>query len=83
MIPVKCHTTLLENVKLIQTVECSGQATKTNMFLFYNKKKQSMYGSKNNSICTQCCVYSSLKLIIYRVQRQKTKCACLATKKTN
>ena len=53
MIPVKCHTTLLENVKLIQTVECSGQATKTNMFLFYNKKKQSMYGSKNNSICIQ------------------------------
>ena len=40
MIPVKCHTTLLENVKLIQTVECSGQATKTNMCLFYNKKKQ-------------------------------------------
>ena len=30
------------------------------------------------------CLYSSLKLVIYRVQRQKTKCACPATaKQTN
>ena len=42
-----------------------------------------MYGSKNDSIWTQCCVYRSLKLIIYRVKRQKAKCVCIATKETN
>ena len=78
------HTNLIRKYKNNpDSTECADQATKMNMCLFYNKRKQSMYGSKINSICTRCCVYSSLKLIIYRVQRQKTKCACLATKKTN
>ena len=76
------HTNLIKKCKNNpDSTECAGQATKMNMCLFYNKRKQKMYGSKSNSICTRCCVYSSLKLIIYRVQRQKTKCSCLVTKK--
>ena len=76
------HTNLIRKCKNNpDSIECASQATKMNMCLFYNKRKQIMYGSKNNSIGTRCCVYSSLKLIIYRVQRQKTKCACLATEK--
>ena len=47
---------------IVQTGECTGQATKTDMCLSYSKKKQSMFDSKNNSN-----MYSSLKLNIYSV----------------
>ena len=78
------HTNFIKKCKNnLDSIECAGQVTKMNMCLFYNKRKQSMYGSKKNSICTRCCVYSSSKLIIYRVQKQKTKCTCLETKKAN
>ena len=51
-----------KNTNIIQTGECTGQATKTDMCLSYNKKEQGMYDSKNNSN-----MYSSLKFNIYSV----------------
>ena len=51
-----------KNTNIIQTGECTGQATKTDMFLSYNKKEQGMYDFKNNSN-----MYSSLKFNIYSV----------------
>ena len=51
-----------ENTNIIQTGECTGQATKTDMLLSYNKKEQGMYDFKNNSN-----MYSSLKFNIYSV----------------
>ena len=44
---------------------------------------KNMYGFKNHSICTRC-LFILFFEISYRVQRQKTKCACPATtKQTN
>ena len=41
------HTNLIRKYKNNpDSTECADQATKMNMCLFYNKRKQSMYGSK-------------------------------------
>ena len=41
------HTNLIRKYKNNpDSTECADQATKMNMCLFYNKMKQSMYGSK-------------------------------------
>ena len=41
------HTNFIKKCKNnLDSIECAGQVTKMNMCLFYNKRKQSMYGSK-------------------------------------
>ena len=41
------HTNFIKKCKNnLDSIECAGQVTKMNMCLFYNKRKQSMYGFK-------------------------------------
>ena len=39
---------LMIHANLFRTAECTGQATKTNMILFYNKRNRGMYGCKKH-----------------------------------